>query len=128
MARYIRQYLELIGKRASAKASDKVWEFVWMLLPAGRCSIEHVAEHIGVDRRTIHRRLRHEGTTFSSIVEDVRAEMVRRYFEDSNRSLSVMARMLGFSALHLFAMVPRSSWVQRITMAVSKSPGSWEIS
>jgi AraC-like DNA-binding protein len=103
MARYIRQYLELIGRRATATVSHKVWEFVWMLLPAGRCSIEHIAEHMGVHRRTIHRRLRQEGTTFSSIVEDVRTEMVKRYLEESSRSLSLMARMLGFSGSSAFS-------------------------
>jgi AraC-like DNA-binding protein len=103
MARYIKQYLELIGMRAHAMATDKVREFVWMLLPAGRCSIEHIAEHMGVDRRTIHRRLHHEGTSFSSIVEGVRNEMVGRYLDDPNRSLQLMAKMLGFSALSAFS-------------------------
>jgi AraC-like DNA-binding protein len=103
MARYIQQYLELIGGRANATASDKVREFVWMLLPAGRCSIEHMAEYLGVDRRTVHRRLVHEGTTFSSIVEDVRTEMVGHYLEDPSRPLYVMAQMLGFSALSAFS-------------------------
>ena len=103
MARYIKQYLELIGGRTDAMTSGNVREFVWMLLPAGRCSIEHIAEHMGVDRRTIHRRLRHEGTTFSSIVEDVRTEMVGRYLEDRNRPLYLMAQMLGFSALSTFS-------------------------
>jgi AraC-like DNA-binding protein len=103
MARYIRQYLELIGGRANTTASDKVREFVWMLLSAGRCSIQHIAEHMGVDRRTIHRRLHHEGTTFSSIVETVRAEMVGRYLDDPNRPLHLIAKMLGFSELSAFS-------------------------
>jgi AraC-like DNA-binding protein len=103
MARYIQKYLELIGGRTNAKASDKVQEFVWMLLPAGRCSIEHIAEFMGADRRTIHRRLRHEGTTFSSIVDGVRTEMVARYLEDPSRPLYLMAQMLGFSASSAFS-------------------------
>jgi AraC-like DNA-binding protein len=107
MARYIKQYLELIGARTNTTASDKVREFVWMLLPAGHCSIEHVAHHMGVDRRTIHRRLRNEGTTFSSIVEDVRTETVGRYLEDPNRPLYLITQMLGFSALSAF-----SRWFQ----------------
>jgi AraC-like DNA-binding protein len=107
MARYIQQYLELIGGRTNRTTSDKVREFVWMLLPAGHCWIEHIAEHMGVDRRTIHRHLRNEGTTFSSIVEDVRTEMVGRYLEDPNRPLYLIAEMLGFSALSAF-----SRWFQ----------------
>jgi AraC-like DNA-binding protein len=99
MARYIKQYLELIGGRTNTTTNDTVREFVWMLLPTGNCSIERIAEHMGVDRRTIHRRLRNEGTTFSSIVEDVRTEIVGRYLEDPNRPLYLIAQMLGFSAL-----------------------------
>ena len=91
-ARYIRQYLELISGQANASVSHKVREFILELLPEGRCSIEHVAEHMGVDRRTIHRRLRHEGKTFTSIVESVRSEIVGRYLEDANRPLTLMEK------------------------------------
>jgi AraC-like DNA-binding protein len=107
MARYIKQYLELIGGRTNTTTSDKVRELVWILLPAGDCSIERIAEHMGVDRRTIYGRLRNEGTTFSSIVEDLRTEMVGRYLEDPNRPLYLIAQMLGFSALSSF-----SRWFQ----------------
>jgi AraC-like DNA-binding protein len=103
MARYIKQYLDMIAVRTFSTTSDKVREFVWMLLPEGRCSIEHIAEHMGIDRRTVHRRLHHEGNTFSSIVEDVRGEMVGRYVEDPSRPLSLIAQMLGFSAVSAFS-------------------------
>jgi AraC-like DNA-binding protein len=107
MARYIQQYLRLIGGTTNATTRDKVREFVWLLLPAGRCSIEHIAEHMAVDRRTIHRHLGHEGTTFLSIVQEVRIEMVERYLEDKNRPLYLIAQMLGFSVLSAF-----SRWFQ----------------
>ena len=107
MARYIKQYLEFIGERTTATTKDKVREFVSMLLSASCCSIEHIAECMGVDRRTIHRRLRREGTTFSSIVEDVRTEIVGRYLGDPTRPISLMAQMLGFSAQSAF-----SRWFQ----------------
>jgi AraC-like DNA-binding protein len=103
MARYIHQYLELIGGPRSATTSTNVREYVRLLLPAGNCSIARIAKHMGVDRRTIHRRLIREETTFSSIVEDVRAEMVASYLEDPNRSLSLVAQKLGFSALSAFS-------------------------
>jgi AraC-like DNA-binding protein len=103
MVRYIKQYLDSIRGRTNATTSDKVRAFVSMLLPVGRCSIEHIAEHMGVDRRTIHRRLRHEGTTFSSIVDEVRTEMVGRYLKDPTRPIYLMAQMLGFSELSAFS-------------------------
>jgi len=76
MLRYIQDYLQMIAARRNTATRDKVREIVWILLSAGRCSIEHVAEHMGVDRRTIHRRLDREGTTFSSIVDVARTEIV----------------------------------------------------
>ena len=103
MARYIQQYLDLVGGRIGATTSDKVREYIWGLLPAGRCTIEHLAEQMGVNRRTVHRRLGREGTTFSSIVESVRMEMVGRYLEDPSRPLYLVAQMLGFSALSAFS-------------------------
>ncbi len=103
MARYIEQYLDSIAARPNVTTTDRIRELVWTLLPAGRCSIDHIAEHLSVDRRTVHRRLGQEGTTFSSIVEAVRTEMVARYLEDPGRPLYLVAEMLGFSALSAFS-------------------------
>jgi len=103
MARYIQQYLDMIAARPNVKTSDKVREFVRMRLTTGRCSIEYVSERLGIDRRTVHRHLAQEGTTFSSLVEDVRAEMVGHYLQDPSRPLYLIAQMLGFTALSVFS-------------------------
>jgi AraC-like DNA-binding protein len=103
MARYIHQYLDMIAARPNVTTTDKVREFVRTLLPTGRCSIEHVAERLGIDRRTVHRQLAQERTTFSSLVEDVRAEMVGHYLQDPSRPLYLIAQMLGFTALSVFS-------------------------
>ena len=102
-ANYIKQYLDLIVVRTNTTESDKVREFVWILLPDGSCSIEQVAQHMGVDRRSVQRRLDREGTTFSSIVEAVRMEMVGRYLNDPHRPLYSIAPLLGFSSLSAFS-------------------------
>ena len=103
MARYIQQYLDMIAARPNVKTSDKVREFVRMRLATGRCSVEYVAERLGIDRRTVHRHLAQEGTTFSSLIEDVRAEMVGHYLQDPSRPLYLIAQMLGFTALSVFS-------------------------
>jgi AraC-like DNA-binding protein len=103
MARYVQQYLDMIAARPNVTTSDKVREFVRMRLPTGRCSIEYVAERLGIDRRTVYRHLAQEGTTFSSLIEDVRAEMVGHYLQDPSRPLYLTAQMLGFTALSVFS-------------------------
>ena len=50
------------------------------MLPLGRCSVEKVAQHLGVDRRTVHRHLARRGETFSSLVDlDALEQAVSRY-------------------------------------------------
>jgi hypothetical protein len=51
------------------------------MLPLGRCSVEKVAQHLGVDRRTVHRHLAQSGETFSSLVDDVRGELAEGYLK-----------------------------------------------
>jgi AraC-like DNA-binding protein len=97
MARYVQSSMEAVDQR-SENWDDKVSELVRTLLPDGHCTIERVAEHFGVDRRTIHRHLQERGTSFSQILDTQRANLIERLIEDSNRPLAGIAELLGFSA------------------------------
>src|SRR5262245_841159 len=99
MARYARQYLDSILERPDATMANKVRQFVRALLPSGRCSIEQLSRHLGMDRRTVHRHLAREKETFSSIVGAVRADLATRYLERADRPLAEVAELLGFSGL-----------------------------
>ncbi len=103
IARYMKQYLDSSFHRQNPTPANKVRQLVWMLLPSGRCSVGCVAQHLCVDRRTVHRHLSRSGETFSSIVQSVRMEMVLRYVENSGRSLSKVADLLGFSSSSTFS-------------------------
>ena len=61
--------------RPNARMADKVRELVWLQLASGRCAVERVAGPLGMDRRTLHRRL----------------------------ALGSIADMLGFSSLSVFS-------------------------
>jgi len=99
MARYAQQYLDSILEHPHATTADKVRQFVRALLPSGRCSIEQVAQHLGMDRRTVHRHLASDAETFSSIVDAVRVELATRYLTTTDRPLAEVADLLGFSGL-----------------------------
>src|SRR5215471_18852292 len=79
MARYAQQYLDSILEQPHATTAEKVRQFVRALLPSGRCSIEQMAQHLGMDRRTVHRHLAGDKETFSSIVDAVRVELATCY-------------------------------------------------
>jgi AraC-like DNA-binding protein len=107
MARYAQQYVASIA-RADETFSEKVRELVMSLLSSGRCRIERVAEHLGMDRKTVHRRLVEEGTSFTAIVDAVRTQAVNHHIEDRKRTLADVAEMLGFSDASAF-----SRWFKR---------------
>ena len=98
VARLARQMLEANPASKAADMSTRVRELIVMLLGTGTCTIDRVAQHLGIDRRTIHRRLANEGATFSGLVEAVRRELAERYVKDPHRSLAEVSSLLGFSA------------------------------
>ena len=97
LASYVENRIKEIGARPQAW-DGKVRELVRALLPGGNGTIEHVAEHLACDRRTIHRRLSECGTTFSAILDTERSDIAMRLVEDGNRPLKEIAGLLGFSA------------------------------
>jgi AraC-like DNA-binding protein len=119
LARYARQHLEALLARPNASTADKVRELVWLQLASGRCTVEQVAEQLGVDRRTLHRRLAPEQLTFSAIVEAVRMEVVTRTLSSRERSLSSVADLAGFSGLSAF-----SRWFRG---RFGVCPSSWRV-
>jgi len=85
------------------RLADKARRRVRETLPLGRCSVEELAQHLGVDRRTVHRHLARSGETFSSLVNDVRCELADDYLEGDTGRLTDVAHLLGFSALSAFS-------------------------
>jgi len=97
MVRYAQQLVDAASKQHDASMLDDVRRTVLLLLPGGRCSIEKVAEHLGVVPRTIQRRLADEAQSFSGLVNDLRRELAVRYVHESDRPLTEVAELLGFT-------------------------------
>jgi AraC-like DNA-binding protein len=107
LARYAQRFVDSMACKDES-FSGKVRELVATMLPSGRCRMERVAEHLGIDRKTVHRRLEAEDTSFSAIVDAVRTDIVEHHIEDRRRRLSEFAQMLGFSDISAF-----SRWFKR---------------
>ena len=103
MAREIARYIEMSAAPAGRNMTERVRELIVRLLPDGDCGIDRLATHLGVDRRTIHRRLAGEGRSFTQLVEDTRRDMVTTELRDDDVSLGVVAAHLGFSSLSTFS-------------------------
>jgi len=108
MAQYALKLLEMAAAGREESLAEEVRRIVVMMLGDGRCTIERVAQSLGVDRRTVHRRLVAENATFTAIVDDVRREFAARYMKDRERSLAEVSSLLGFAAPSGF-----SRWYKR---------------
>lgn len=109
MSKYTRRLLEPAARR-QPRVADRVREFIVLLLPRGHCRVEAVAQHLGVDRRTVARHLAAEGTTFSALVDGVRRELLARYLAENARALTEVSALLGFSDASAFSRWHRSGF------------------
>ncbi|MFJ4292848.1 AraC family transcriptional regulator [Cupriavidus sp. NPDC089707] len=98
MARYAQQLVDASAISRQVTMLEDVRRIILLLLPSGRCTIEQVADHLGVVCRTVQRRLAEEGQSFSSIVNDIRTELAARHVIESDRPMTEVATLLGFSA------------------------------
>lgn len=108
LARLARTLLDAASSQSGRDMAAEVRQLVVTLLGSGSCTIESAAQHLGVDRRTIHRHLARSGQTFSGIVDAVRTELADRYLKDRGRSLAEVSALLGFAAPSGF-----SRWYRR---------------
>lgn len=103
MRRYAHQKLAGATAAERAQVRYEVQQLILALLPTGRCTSDEVAQHMGIDRRTVHRRLVREGCTFGSLLTEMRQELAQRHLRDGNRRLSEVAALLGFGSLSAFS-------------------------
>ncbi|WP_416063521.1 AraC family transcriptional regulator ligand-binding domain-containing protein [Rhodococcus indonesiensis] len=95
---YAQQFLDSVGSPRETTTVDRVRELIELLLPTGRCSVDQVARSLGIDRRTVHRRLADEGETFSSVLDATRADLAMRMVGSGRHSLTEVSDLLSFSA------------------------------
>ncbi len=103
MRQQVRQLVHEDLAQGKLSARDEVVQLIMALLPTGRSSSDQVALHLGVDRRTVHRRLAAQGTTFTRVLDQVRLEQAQRLMGYGDRKLSDIAPLLGFSSLSAFS-------------------------
>lgn len=102
-ARHLERYVEAVQapRRRDSKVAAR--GLIETLLPTGACSADRVAQHMGIDRRTLHRRLSGVGVTFRSLLEEVREGLAISYLAAGERSLGEIADLLGYSSLSAFS-------------------------
>lgn len=106
---------------AHAPFPQRVRARVASLLPRGRLTADALAAEFSMSGRTLRRRLREEGTSYQEILDDVRAELARRYLEREGRSADEVAQLLGFSDPSAFSKAFRR-WTGRTPAEFLRAP------
>lgn len=97
MARYAQRFLESLQTDQETPLIFEVRKAIYLLLPMGRATIEQIAMAMGMNVRTLQRRLEENQATFSDLINGVRRDLVMRYLENPSYSLGRIADMLGYS-------------------------------
>lgn len=88
--------------------SERVRSSLFELLPSGQSSIDSVAEKLFVSRRTLQRRLKHEGTSFQKELNKTREKLARHYLKNSSLPGTHISFLLGFDDPNSFVRAFRS--------------------
>ncbi|MEO1166318.1 MAG: AraC family transcriptional regulator ligand-binding domain-containing protein [Chloroflexota bacterium] len=72
------------------------------MLASGRYSMADIASKLAMSRRTLHRRLQGEDTTFQRVLDELREELARHYLATSDYSSTEIAFLLGYEETNSF--------------------------
>lgn len=89
-------------------------------LQDGSVGVETTAERLHMSRRTLARRLKEQGTSFSDLLEDVRHRMATRYLETTQHTVEEIAFLLGYSSSAPFVRAFRR-WEDRSPLEYRRS-------
>ncbi len=128
--REVKRWLDMQMVDLGDEPLDRARQVIRILLPTGTCSVDRVAQHLGLHRRTLNRRLAEVGETGLSVVNAVRVELAEEYLLNSKRKLYEIAGLVGFSSgadfsrwfRHQFGMSPSEWAIQRRACAAAAAP------
>ena len=70
--------------------------------PDSRATAAAVGQNLGISERTLHRRLRTEGTSFRAVLESVRRELATALLREQEVGIAEVAFLLGYSEVTAF--------------------------
>ncbi|MFZ6641989.1 AraC family transcriptional regulator ligand-binding domain-containing protein [Undibacterium sp. TC4M20W] len=87
---------------ATAKISERVRAVLLEGLPAGEYSVETVARHLALSKRSLQRQLSEESTSFKDILNATRQQLAQHYLSTASVSQGEIAYLLGFQEVNSF--------------------------
>jgi AraC-like DNA-binding protein len=101
----LRQYAEAaLAHRPKERAAlrSAVEGVLPQLLPHAKASMSNVAKQLAMSTRTLSRKLREEGVAFTTILDETRAALAKKYLAERDLPVSQIAWLLGFREVSSF--------------------------
>lgn len=117
MRKYLLCYIDSLDSKHGDDIVSKTRRIINDLLSSTRCSKTLIAKYMGIDARTLQRKLGARGYTFKGLMDEVRASLSAQHLANSKKSLTEIAEILGYSEVSAF-----SRFFQRI---YGSSPSMW---
>jgi AraC-like DNA-binding protein len=103
LAQHARKLVEAMFDPGERSMIEEVEEAILLLMPAGRASIGAVADSLGLNARTLQRRLAAEDARFGDMLDRIRVREVSRLFANRRLRLTDVAHLLGYASPGAFS-------------------------
>jgi len=117
MHKYLLRYIASLDTKHGDDIVSKTRRIIQDLLSSGICSKTVVAGYMAMDPRTLQRKLQNQGYSFKLLIDEVRASVAAEHLSNSNKPLTELAEILGYSELSAFSRffqrmfgTPPSEW------------------
>ena len=101
-SRIAEERLRQLQAKQASNLTEEVCQYLQAQVSRQRCKAESVARMRHVDRRTLSRRLRAEGTTFRQLAGEAQFRVAKQLLVDTGMSLTQISAALNFSELAAF--------------------------
>jgi AraC-like DNA-binding protein len=95
--------IEYLAQLDHELITEKVKAIIIDHLPSGNVTDENVARELYMSSRNLQRQLQSAGTTFNTLLNEIRQDLAQKYLRDQDTSMTEIAFLLGFSESSAFS-------------------------
>lgn len=88
---------QLAEKVADSGVRDRLRNALLEAIPSGETTIENLASHLHMSKRSLQRHLHDEGSSYQRVLDQTRTELARHYLEQTSVPLDEVSYLLGYA-------------------------------
>lgn len=121
---HFQQHIRDMRRYSNQNFRDTAYKALLLLVGAQRCTLDGLAQHFSMHKRTLNRRLKDAGTNFRELHNEARHQIACQLLCDTKSSIEIIATLLGYSGGIAFSCafsqwegVPPATWRRNLLAA-----------